>query len=161
MQTALNLHRYLGEVDPLARRFLQILIAFEDAIARDTVSRVAPTAGKAAGKDIFSAFFGGLQSGAVAGLATDGRPMTSSNGVQGMGDIQPGSDWQSYQQAQQRMVGGGPEMMQMPPGVEMGATGISPPDYSLDFDAFLTSVSQGEAYAQDIWMPLYGTMDVN
>jgi hypothetical protein len=160
VQTALNLHRYLGEVDPLARRFLQILIAFEDAIARDTVSRVAPTAGKAAGKDVFSAFFGGVPSGAAAGLGVDARPMTSSNGMQGVGGMQPSSDWQSYQTAQQRMVGGGPEMMQMPPGVEMGVTGISPPDYSLDFDAFLTSVSQDQ-YAQDTWMPLYGTMDVN
>jgi hypothetical protein len=49
--------------------------------------------------------------------------------------------------------------------------GISPPDYSLDFDAFLSSVGQlggetgtqdHEAYGmQEMWMPLYGTMDMH
>ncbi|KFY93764.1 hypothetical protein V500_03550 [Pseudogymnoascus sp. VKM F-4518 (FW-2643)] len=153
MHTALNLHRYLAEVDPVARRNLQILNAFKDAIACDTIIRVAPTMGKAAGKEIFSAFFGGSQSGPSTGLGAD-RSM--GNTIQATG-MPPGADWHGYQA--QGMCSSRPEMM-MPPAADLTGTGISPPDYSLDFDAFLTSVNSDQAYAQDMWMPLYGTMGV-
>lgn len=153
MHTVLNLHRYLAEVDPVARRNLQILNAFKDAIACDTVIRVAPTMGKAAGKDIFSVFFGGSQSGPSAGLGADG---SMGNTIQATG-MPPGAEWHGYQA--QGMCSSRPEMM-MPPAADLTGTGISPPDYSLDFDAFLTSVSSDQAYAQDMWMPLYGTMSV-
>lgn len=153
MQTALNLHRYLAEVDPVARRNLQILNAFKDAIACDTVIRVAPTMGKAAGKDIFSAFFGGSQSSPSTGLGADG---SMGNTIQATG-MPPGAEWNGYQA--QGMCSSRPEIM-MPPTADLTGTGISPPDYSLDFDAFLTSVSSDQAYAQDMWMPLYGTMGV-
>ncbi|KFY76317.1 hypothetical protein V499_03993 [Pseudogymnoascus sp. VKM F-103] len=153
MQTALNLHRYLAELDPVARRNLQILNAFKDAIACDTVVRVAPTMGKAAGEDIFSAFFGGSQSGPSTGLGADG---SMGNTIQATG-MPPGAEWHGYQA--QGMCSSRPEIM-MPPAADLTGTGISPPDYSLDFDAFLTSVSSDQAYAQDMWMPLYGTMGV-
>lgn len=151
MRTALNLHRHLAEVDPLARRNFQILNAFKDAIACDTVIRVAPTMSKAAGKDILSAFFGGSQSGPSTGLGADG---SIGNTMQAT-DMPPGAEWHQAQ----GMCSSRPEMT-MPPAADLTGTGISPPDYSLDFDAFLTSVSSDQAYGQDMWMPLYGTMGV-
>ena len=153
MHTALNLHRYLAEVDPLARRNFEILNAFKDAIACDTVIRVAPMMSKAAGKDIFSAFFGGPQTGPSAGLGADGSMGTT---IQATG-MPPGAEWHGYQA--QGVSSSRPEMM-MPPVTDLTGTGISPPDYSLDFDAFLTSVSSNQTYAQDMWTPLYWTVGV-
>jgi hypothetical protein len=163
MQTALNLHRYFGEVDPLARRFLHILLAFNEAIARNTVSCAAPITSKSGEKDIFSAFFSVVHNDAEpGGIDNRHEPQTRSSGMEvsmptsnsGWGNFptQPGGV--GFQ------PGMGQEMMQqIPAGSDLAST--SPPDYLLDFDAFLTSVSRDPAYQQDLWMPLYGTMDIN
>ena len=196
MQTALNLHQYLGEVDPLARRYNQILVAFHAAISRKEMvaSNDPPTPTRASSETIFNAFFGGhggvgvgnttaqpLNAGAASSL--DRRRQDSSNlassanisNANVASGIQAGPDWQPY--FQPSSVQSNPLPGALATGGEgsagmMGAaagTGISPPDYCLDFDAFFNSVGVGgsesvgqsqDIHAQDLWMPLYGTMDV-
>lgn len=156
METALNLHRYLGEADPLARRFLQILLAFDRVITRDTTSHIAPTTSKSSGKDVFSTFFGDP--------STDNGPQMKS----GRNDMETNipadrTKW-SDTQTQPKEVRLEPQMEQemmqdIWPGLDMA--GISPSDDLLDFDAFLTTLSQDTTYQQDLWMPLYRTTDLH
>lgn len=191
METALNLLQYLGEVDPLARRFHHILVAFHAAISRKEVVAATdpPTATRASNETIFKAFFGGLGGAGIglteqtlnAGLASSDHrrnPHLASSIDLHSTNItfanQAAADWQPYFQpptaqsnsASGVMVAGG----EGGTGMMSSGTGISPPDYCLDFDAFVNSVSVGggngnggqsqDIYAQDSWMPLYGTMDL-
>lgn len=156
IQTALNLHRYLGEADPLARRFLQILLAFDEAIAPEKSSQVAPASAKSSGTDVFLAFFGdqGTESGPQMQDRSNDTQTTMPADRNGWSDTQtqPGEV-----RSQPRME---PDMMpEMWPGLD--SSGISPSDDLLDFDAFLTSASQDTAYQQDLWLPLYRTTDIN
>ncbi|KAB5540453.1 putative fungal-specific transcription factor [Coniochaeta sp. 2T2.1] len=114
MQTALSLMQYLGEVDPLARRYSQILAAFHAAISRkETVAaKDRLTATRASSDDIFNAFFGG-SGGAEMGTAAaqppnpgsaplDFRgssnsniaPSTNTNNASVISAIQTATDWQ-------------------------------------------------------------------
>lgn len=161
METALNLHRYFGKIDPLAGRFLTIIQNLKEAISQNTVSHGTPNTSKCNEKDVFSAFFGGVESAAeieraeitACGSSNVGEIMntgvnhreTSSNQTEGL-CFEP------------RVV---ERMEQQQFSLEPDQTSISPPDYSLDFDAFLTNVGQDSEYQQDLWMPLYGTMDMN
>lgn len=181
MQTALNLHHYLGEVDPLARRYSHILAAFHEAIAKKETgtSTGPPMASQASNANILNAFFGGVadqnnlntQPVSARSVGRPDRPPgenattndadkpSTTAAMHGAADSQSYFQWASSMQGSAMAV-------QMGMGEEnegmMGAgagTGISPSDYSLDFDAFLSSVSQDPAYVQDLWMPLYGAMD--
>lgn len=196
MQTALNLMQYLGEVDPLARRYNHILLAFHAAITRkDTVTaNNPPTGARASNENIFNAFFGGI-GGAGAGTGAASQPLhagsaslnhrresshaqsTNINNAGVISTIQATPNWQPYLQPSSTqsdpiaaaMVTGrddGPGAMGTGTGI-----GISPPDYCLDFDVFLSSVGVGgsesvgqnqdiSGYGPDSWMPLYGTMDL-
>jgi hypothetical protein len=153
MYTALNLHRHFGEVDPLARRFLEILLAFSEAIEQDTVPCDVPTGSKSKQEAIFSAFFGAMHYGTKPGNL-DGRtqPQTGSNrGANMQSGNHPGGIGFQSEMGQ----GGG---QQIP--LESYSPHVSPPDYSLDFDAFLMNVTQ-DPYQQDLWTPLYGITDTS
>lgn len=154
MYTALNLHRYFGEVDPLSRRFLEILLAFSDAIAQDTISCAVPIGSKSKQGDIFSALFGAMHNGTKPGYVDDRtQPQTGSSREANVPrSNQPGGvGFQSE---------GGEERGQQAP-MESDSPHISPPDYSLDFDAFLMNLTQDPAYQQDLWTPLYGTTNTS
>lgn len=147
MYTALNLHRYFGKVDPLARRFLEILLAFSEAIAQDTVPCAVPIGSKSKQEGIFSALFGAMHYGTKPGYVDDRtQPQTGPSGNQ------PGGEGLQSERGE----GSG---QQVP--MESDSPLISPPDYSLDFDAFLMNVTQDPAYQQDLWTPLYGTTNTS
>lgn len=149
-QTALSLCKYLGEVDPLARRYAQILVAFDEAIAsKDNLPNGPPT-GDRRNESVLNAFFGStsLQDSHVPSL--DFHMSVSSAPQPGQ---QPAPAWQAYNQAS--------PLQNNPLGTHLLDPGlgsdISPPDYSLDFDAFLSSLNQEST--QDLWMPLYESLD--
>lgn len=181
MQTALNLHRYLGETDPLAGRYLQILTAFNEAIMVDSIYRAPPPTLQSISKtqDVFATFFGGetrrnsrpgpnvqieLSTTTSTSLVNQNSPniqVDASNAIT-TGDA-------PYPQLND-VASGTPTSAQQPqdPFTHLDNTSnidrISPPDYSLDFDAFLTAVGptadQGDAaYQQDLYIPLYSTVD--
>ena len=161
MQTALNLHRYLSEIDPLARRYLQILQAFDEAITRDKISRTAIITNKSSGVDLFTTFFGGSE-GSTASSGVDAGPHIQS-GSDGMHVRTSQEEWGGCQ-VQPLGVRSEPAieqdvMQQMQIGSDLKC--ITEPDYSLDFDAFITGVRQDTDFQQDPWMSLFGTMDVN
>jgi hypothetical protein len=163
MNTAVELHQYFGQVDPLARRYLQILESFKEAIGANTVTRAAPTNPKAGVRDIFPMFFRGWPDGILAaGLSRGLQTQADRNSTQM--DISTGCNgWGSFQGQTggtgQQQVMGGDMMQQIPVGSDF--SGINPPDFSLNFDAFLSGVNQGPTYQQDLWMPLYGTMGMD
>lgn len=154
MYTALNLHRYFAEVDPLARRFLEILLAFSEAIAQDTVPCAVPIGSKSKQEDIFSALFGAMHYGTKPGYVDDRtQPQTgSSRGANVPSGNHPGGEGFESERGE----GSG---QQVP--MESDSQYISPPDYSLDFDEFLMNVTQDPAYQQDLWTPLYGTTNTS
>ncbi|KFY76560.1 hypothetical protein V499_03851 [Pseudogymnoascus sp. VKM F-103] len=153
MYTALNLHRHFGAVDPLARRFLDILIAFSEAIEQDTIPCAVPTGSKSKQEAIFSALFGAMHYGAKPGYVDDSaQPQTGgSRGANDLSRNQPGGIGFHSEMGQ----GNG---QQIP--LEPDSPHVSPPDYSLDFDAFLMNVTQ-DPYEQDLWTPLYGITDTS
>jgi hypothetical protein len=195
MHTVLNLMQYLGEVDALARRYNQILTAFHAAISRKETATANDQAlgPRTSSENIFNAFFGGTGG---AGVAVGSQPLQASSAwldnnrrnsratnvpslTSATSGVQAGAaDWQPDLQepsAQGQMpataVATGTEgpSGETAPG---SVTGISPPDYCLDFDAFFNSVGMGgvgsdsvvpsqniSGYGPDSWMPLYGTMD--
>ncbi|KAL1954325.1 hypothetical protein VTO42DRAFT_1399 [Malbranchea cinnamomea] len=187
MQTAINLHRYLGEADPLPRRYLQILTAFNEAIMEGSTDRVAPSSSKTAHKtlDLFAKFFGGETArNTTSGLDVGVEPETASAAA-GPADFTNSQNAQPFPTAssgQQPATGASyphssgfsattpssvnaPEGVMLPPQQDACAIDrISPPDYSLDFDAFFAAVGgtadQGDAaFQQDLYMPLYSTAD--
>lgn len=153
MYTALNLHRHFGEVDPLARRFLEILLAFSEAIEQDTVPCAVPTGSKSKQDAIFFALFDAMHYGANPGYVDDrSQPQTGgSRGANVPSRNQPGGIGFQSEMGQ----GNG---QQIP--LEPDSPHVSPPDYSLDFDAFLMNVTQ-DPYQQDLWTPLYGITDTS
>lgn len=177
MQTALSLMQYLGEVDPLARRYSQILAAFHAAISRkETVAaKDRLTATRASSDDIFNAFFGG-SGGAEIGTAAaqppnpgsaplDFRrssnsniaPSTNMNNASVISAIQTATDWQptywrSSSLQSDPKAGAGVTAKEGGPGLIATGTGsgISPGDYCLDFDAFLNSVGLGAGGSESV-----------
>lgn len=161
MNTAIALHQYFGKVDPLACRYLQILETFKEAIAENTVARSDTTNLKAGARNIFSMFFEGWPDGVLAAGLNRGQHM-QAGGNHSQEDIIRGRNSRGSFRAQMESIGQqgmmGVDMShQIPVGSDFG---ISPPDYSLNFDAFLSGVNQDIEYQQDLWMPLYGTMGV-
>lgn len=150
MYTALNLHRYFGDVDPLARRFLEILLAFTEAIAQDTVPCAVPIGTKSKQEDIFSTLFSAMHYGTKPGYVDDRtQPQTGGSRAANVpSGNQPGGVGFQLERGQ----GSGQRVP-----MESDSPHISPLDYSLDFDAFLMDVTQDPAYQQDLWTPLYGT----
>ncbi|KFZ10503.1 hypothetical protein V501_05175 [Pseudogymnoascus sp. VKM F-4519 (FW-2642)] len=153
MYTALNLHRHFGEVDPLARRFLEILLAFSEAIEQDTVPCAVPTGNRSKQEAIFSALFGVMHYGTKPANVDDRtQPQAgSSRGANVPSGNQPGGIGFQSEMGQ----GNG---QQIP--LEPDSPHVSPPDYSLDFDAFLMNVTE-DPYQQDLWTPLYGITDTS
>ncbi|KAB5576486.1 putative fungal-specific transcription factor [Coniochaeta sp. 2T2.1] len=135
MQTALNLMQYLGEVDPLARRYSQILAAFHAAISRkETVAaKDRLTATRASSDNIYNAFFGG-SGGAEIGTAAAQPPNPGSAPL----DFRRSSNSNIAPSTNMNNASGGPGLIATGTG-----SGISPGDYCLDFDAFLNSVGLG------------------
>ncbi|KFY96637.1 hypothetical protein V500_02371 [Pseudogymnoascus sp. VKM F-4518 (FW-2643)] len=155
MYTALNLHRYFGKVDPLARRFLEILLAFSEAIAQDTIPCAVPLGSKSKQEGIFSALFGAMHYGTKPGFVDDRtQPQTGNNREANVPSGNQPPEGEGFQS--ERGEGSG---QQVP--MESESQYISPPDYSLDFDAFLMNVTHDPAYQQDLWTPLYGTTNTS
>jgi hypothetical protein len=165
IQTALGLQRHLGEVDPLARRFLQILLAFEQAIEKGKATGVAQTTSKPGGKDVFSVFFGTVNSSGVSADVGGRSQMpagsnSNSNSNKHVGISTGMDDWEDFT----TLAGAG-----LQAGVEYETvqstttdTDLSSNnalDYSFDFDAFITSISQESE--QRPWAPLFRTMHVD
>lgn len=185
MQTALNLHRYLGETDPLAARYLQILTAFNEAITVDSIYRAPPSSSSAVNKtqDLFATFFGG-DSNRSTGSGSESRidsAMTASDPIgassaalntQSSPTFQANASHSTPYPQPSNIPSATPTSTHIPqepfprshPDSANTVDRISPPDYSLDFDAFLAAVGgtadQGDAeYQQDLYMPLYSTIN--
>ncbi|OIW22880.1 putative fungal-specific transcription factor [Coniochaeta ligniaria NRRL 30616] len=154
MQTALNLHQYLGEVDPLARRYNQILVAFHAAISRKEMvaANDPPATTRGGSENIFNAFFGGF--GAAGGTSMPTHPLSagpasldhrrrSSNPASSTNAsaIQAGADWQPYFPSSSLRSNSMASASVTTAGMMGSVTGISPPDYCLDFDAFFNNTN--------------------
>jgi hypothetical protein len=185
MQTALNLMQYLSEVDPLARRYNQILAAFHVAISRkETVTaNNGSTATRSNTDNIFAAFFEGFGG---AGISTTPRPPNASSASLDRRRDSSSNHAPSTNMDQTCCTSELParidwRMCWEPPSMQSNSTagalatareevlgvmgtgtgtGISPPDYCLDLDAFMSVGPSHEMYGPDTRMPLYGTMDI-
>ncbi|KMU83742.1 hypothetical protein CIHG_01525 [Coccidioides immitis H538.4] len=151
MQTSLDLHRYLAETDPLAQRYLQILTSFHETISGDSGSRIAPSSSRNTNQALFANFFGDkprLQGTDAAGSHTSSHasPMQPMDAV----NRRPSRDDQPLQATpattETQAGNGNREPIHMSPNLTIAE--ISPPDYSLDFDNFLSLVSQSETAYQ-------------
>lgn len=159
MQTSLDLHRYLAETDPLAQRYLQILTAFYEAIKTDSVTRVASSSLRDTNQTIFFNFFGERTRAASIDVRSHTSPMKSMD----YGNARPPQDGRPFHtgatpKAANGQPSGSVDAFQMSPN--MSTTDISPPDYSLDFDNFLSLVSQDPPYQVDGTVPMYGTTNL-
>jgi hypothetical protein len=157
VMTAITLMAYLGDVDPLAHRYLDIIKSFKDAIAEASNFRPMPTTNVPT-NGLLNAFFG---KGSPCNDAQQRTPRTSNshllNNWQNLyPTLQPeGNIAQMQGQPMIAIPGNGNASL---PSVDLD--GISPPDFSLDFDTFWTAVGlDNEGYPNEGWEPLYGTMD--
>ncbi|EEP76375.1 predicted protein [Uncinocarpus reesii 1704] len=142
MQTSLDLHRYLADTDPLAQRYLQILTSFHDTISSNSDSRMAPRSSASTNQALFSNFFGDrprVQSPDTRQQAASMQTMEAKRrSTRDDQSLQTGSTPANGEIAP---TASSREPLHTSPG--MSTTEISPPDYSLDFDNFLSLISQG------------------
>ncbi|KAL2071056.1 hypothetical protein VTL71DRAFT_12291 [Oculimacula yallundae] len=128
LNTAISLHRYFGDADPLAHRFLGILLAFSEAIAQDNVPCPQPIPRKS------------KQGGSLASLFA---AMPYRTGFNADGSQLPEVGFQS---AMEREI----EQQAL---LNANTMEFSPADDFMDFDTFFANFDHDPAFQADLWTP--------
>ncbi|KAI1979187.1 hypothetical protein LOZ55_002243 [Ophidiomyces ophidiicola] len=150
METSLDLHRYLAETDPLAQRYLEILTSFHEAIGGVSGLRMTTSSARDTNVTILSNFFGEQPRISAANPSSTNMPMMGNTNRYSLHDSQGFPANNTPRSAEIQPGNSGHDMFQMSPN--MSVTEISPPDYSLDFDSFLSLVDQvdGQAHMETV-----------